>query len=271
MRYAISTDNGNGQPVKNATISFARGGTVFNAVDFPNETGILYFDSVADSDLFQPGVIIRVEAAGHNTAGTTGNAIHGDWVFTLRENGLEKAVLVGGAAAVGIMLLAAAGGKKRRVVGRIDVKKDVLPWVPIAALGIGGYLAYQFFFGQSKGDKEREDALNNDIANAEAQMPSRMSDAEIATTVNALVEDLTYSHPFGDSSQQLDAAHQLTKAGTTADLLRLIKAYGKHYITYFGVPAGSFTLEETVARKMDADYIAEINNFYKAQGVDFQF
>lgn len=271
MIYAISTDNGNGQPVPGAVITFARGGQVFNTVEFPNNTGTLYFDSVNDADLFKPDVSIRVEAAGYTTAGTSGNAIHGDWVFTLRGNGLQRAVLVGGLLVGGVFVLSSLSNRRKKRIAGIDVKKDVLPWLPVAVIGVGGYLAYQFFFGKSQGDKDREDALNKDIANAEANEPSRMSDSEISTTVNALVEDLTYSHPFGDGSQQLDASHQLTKAGTTADLLRLIKAYGKHMITYFGIPAGEFTLEETVTRKLDADVIAELNNYYKAQGVDFQF
>lgn len=274
MVYTISTNDGTGKPVKGATITFARNGAIFNAVDFPDNTGVLYFDSVSDADLFQSDVSIRVTASGYNTAGTTGNAIHGDWVFTLRNNGFEKAGLIG--AGVAALLVAGASvnnkaNRKVKKVSGIDVKKDVLPWLPLVAVGVGGYLLYEMFLAKSPEDKARDNALSDDIDYYAAIEPPRMSDSEIATTANALVEDLTYSHPFGDSDMQLDAAHQLTKPGTTADLLRLIKQYGKHAITYFGIPAGTFTLEETVTRKLDASTIAEINAYYKAQGIAFQF
>lgn len=269
MIYNISTDNGSGQPVKNAKISFIKNGVTFNEVAFPNNTGVLYFDSVADADLFANGVLIRVTAPGSVTAGTTGNAINGDWVFTLKPNGLNNAVIVGAIIGAGVLVAGSRSNGGR--IGKIDPKKDILPWLPIAAIGVGGYLLYNAFFGKSEQDQNRDDALSDDIANAAAQVPPRMLDSEIAATANALVEDLTYSHPFGDSSQQLDAAHQLTKPGTTADLLRLIKQYGKHMITYFGIPAGSFTLEETVTRKLDSYIIDEINNYYSAQGIAFKF
>jgi len=271
MRYAISTDNGKGQPVKAASIAFSRNGSVFNVVGFPDETGVLYFDSVADADLFQPDVSVRVSAPGYTTAGTYGSNITGDWVFTLRNNGYEQAGLIGAGIAGSLLLLYDMKNKRTRKIAGIDVKRDVLPWLPVAAIGLGAYILYTKFVAPSAEDKARDAALSNDIANAAAIDPPRMSDSEIAAAASALVEDLTYSHPFGDSSQQLDAAHQLTKPGTTADLLRLIKQYGKHAITYFGIPAGEFTLEETVTRKMDADYIAEINAYYDAEGINFKF
>lgn len=261
MVYALSTDNGKGQPVKGAKISFSRNGQIFNVVVFPDNTGVLFFDNIADSDLFQPDVSVRVSAAGYTTAGTTGANITGDWVFTLRENGLEKAGLIG--AGIGVALLLAFSGKKKKVAG-IDMKQDVLPWVvPVAAV-VGGYLVYQKFFSDPQ-SQARDNALDTDIANAGV---STMSDSELATAANALKEDLTYSSV---SNNYTDAAHQLTKPNNTADILKLIKAYGTHYITFFGIPTGKYTLEETVTRQMPADYIAEVNAYYTAQGIDFQF
>lgn len=270
MTYAISTSDGNGQPVKNATISFTKDGAVFNEVVFPDNTGVLYFDSASDSDLFTDDVSVRVTAPGYNPAGTTGNAIHGDWVFTLRSNGYEKAAIVGGII-VGAVLLSgglAAGKKGRHKVAGIDIKKDVLPWVPAVAVLGGGYLLYKMFFAQSPEDEKRDQALSDDIANAAAVEPPRMIDSEIAATANALKEDLTYA---GVSNNYVDAAHQLTKPGTQADLLRLIKQYGKQIITFFGIPTGSYTLEETVSRQMPREYIDEINQYYAAQGINFKF
>lgn len=269
MIYAISTDNGKGQPVKGARISFSRGGSVFNVVDFPDNTGVLYFDSVNDADLFSSGVDIRVTANGYNPAGVTGNSIAGDWVFTLKPNGLQTAGLVGFGLAAAI-LLASGTGKSKRVsgrIGKVDVKKDVLPWVLPVGVLVGGYLIYQKFFSDPQ-SKERENALNQDIANAEAVTPSRMSDSEIQTAANAIKEDLGYSYVANNFT---DAAHQLTKPGTTADMLRLIKAYGTHYITFFGIPTGKYTLEETVTRALPETYIKEVNAYYDAQGVDFNF
>lgn len=265
MRYAISTDNGNGQPVKGATIIFSKNGEIFNTVDFPDNTGVLYFDTVADSNLFQSDVSVRVTAPGHVTAGTFGNNITGDWVFTLRSNGLEKAALIGFSA--GALLLLVAMRERRKKLGAVNLKADVLPWVlPVGAL-VGGYLVYKKFFGDPQA-KERENALANDIAAAEAVTPSRMSDSEIQTTANAIKEDLGYSYV---SNNFTDAANQLTKPGTTADMLRLIQAYGTHYITFFGIPTGKYTLEETVTRSLPKTYIDEVNAYYNAQGIDFNF
>lgn len=269
MRYAISTDNGKGQPVKGAVITFSRNGSAFNVVNFPDNTGVLYFDSINDADLFSSGVAVRVTANGYNPAGTTGNAITGDWVFTLKPNGLQTAGMVGFGVAAAILLASGTGGSKRvnGGIGRVDVKKDLLPWVGPAAIVVGGYLVYQKFFSDPQA-KKREDALNTDIANAEAVSPSRMSDSEIQTAANALKEDLSYSYV---SNNFTDAANQLTKPGTTADMLRLIKAYGTHYITFFGIPTGKYTLEETVSRALPRVYIDEVNNYYDAQGIDFNF
>jgi hypothetical protein len=265
MRYAISTDDGNGQPVRGATITFSKNGQVFNAVAFPDNTGILYFDNINDSNLFQSDVSVRVTAPGHVTAGTFGSNITGDWVFTLRSNGLEKAALIG--FSVGSLLLLVSMREKRKRVGKVDLARDVVPFiVPVGAI-VGGYMVYQHFFSDPQA-KAREQALETDIATAEAVEPSRMSDSEISTVANALKEDLGYSYV---SNNFTDAANQLTKPGTTADILRLIKAYGTHYITFFGIPTGKYTLEETVTRSLPKTYIDEVNAYYNAQGIDFNF
>lgn len=268
MLITINTNNGSGKPVPGAVITFARNGAVFNSVPFPDNTGILYFDSTADAALFTSDVTVRVTAPGYTPAGTTGSniAAYSEFEFTLKPNGLQTALLVGGGAglllAVGAMM---QPGKKKRRVSGIDVKNDVLPYVVPAVVVFGGYLVYTKLFGQSPQEKQRDDALNNDIANAG---PALLSDSEIAATANALKEDLTYS---GVSNNYVDAAHQLTKAGNTADILKIVQAYGKHIITFFGIPTGTYTLEETVTRQMPADYIAEINAYYDAQGINFKF
>lgn len=277
MLITLRTNNGSGKPVPNAVISFSRGGTVFNQVSFPNNTGVLYFDSVEDATLFSSGVTYRITASGYNPAGGTASSLvsGSDFTFTMKPNGLETALVVG--VGVGTLLLYAATQipkkTKRKKVGAIDVKKDVLPWLPVVAIGVAGYLGYTWYkklFGSPE-DESRAAALDADIANAAVQEPPRMSDSEIAATADQIEEDLTYFHVAGSTAVYLDAAHQLTKPGTTADLLRLIKQYGSRYITYFGIPAGKFTLEETVTRKLDPEYIDEINNYYAAQGINFKF
>jgi len=265
--YAIDESQ---QPVKGALFTFtAADGNQLAAAD-GGTSGSLSLDSELHIDLFQPGVHVTVTAPGYEAAGTDTYIIPDAWQFIMpKVPSMLPAVGLGALIAFGALALTKKAGNKK--VSGFDFKNDVLPYVVPAAVVIGGYLVYDKIFGQTPEDKKRDQALTDDIANAAAQQPPRMLDSEIAATANALVEDLTYSHPFGDGDQQLDAAHQLTKPGTTADLLRLIKQYGKHMITYFGIPAGEFTLEETVTRKLDADVIAEVNKYYQAQGISFQF
>lgn len=264
MRYAISTDNGNGQPVKGAIITFSRNGSAFNIVSFPDNTGVLYFDSVNDADLFSSGVNIRVTAPGHNPAGTTGNAVSGDWVFTLRPNGLETAAIAGFAIAAAVALASGVGNKKKKL-GRIDVKRDLLPWAVPAAIVIGGYLVYQKFFGATVEEKARDTALDTAIAQAGAPT---LSDIEIAATANAIYEDIQYSWISNDLN---DAVRQLCKVKNTADILLLIKSYGRRTLKTLGVPRGSFTLEESVASQLGTGDKDFINRYYDAQGIDFNF
>jgi hypothetical protein len=160
-------------------------------------------------------------------------------------------------------------GKKKNVSG-FDFKTDVMPYVIPGALLVGGYLiATKLFAGlgitQSPEDKARAAALTTDIQNAGTPT---MSDSEIAATANQIKEDLGYSSVSNNTS---DAAHQLTKVNNTADMLRLVQAYGTHVITFFGIPTGTYTLEETVTRQMSTDAIAEINSYYNAQGINFNF
>lgn len=263
MLYTINTNDGTGKPVKNATISFIRSGVVFNKVAFPNNTGTLYFDSVQDADLFSSDVTIRVEAFGYNTAGTTGNGITGDWEFTLRPNGLDKALYVG-LGLGGLLLLATTKGGKKKV-GGIDVKNDIAPLILPVGIIVGGIMVYNHFFGKSEQDKARDAALQNDIA---AGPVATMSDTEIAATANQIKEDLGYSAVSNDTT---DAVLQLTKPRNTTDVLKLVKAYGKHIITFFGIPTGTYTLEETVVRQMSDWQVKQVNEYYDAQGINFNF
>lgn len=263
MVYTLSTNNGNGQPVPNAIITFSKNGAVFNVLPFPNNTGVLYIDSVADANLLATDVMVRVTAPGYNAAGTTGNAITGDWEFTLRPNGLNTAVIAGAAAGIGLLWLTARANNKK--ITGFDVKKDVLPFIVPAAVVIGGIVVYNMFFAKSPQDKARDAALDADIAAAGSPT---LSQSEIAAIANALKEDLGYSWVSNDIT---DAMRQLGKPKNTADILAIIKAYGTHIITTFGIPRGTFTLEETVSSQMGASDIEFVNRYYAAQGINFNF
>lgn len=270
--YAVDES---GKPVPGAVFTFTftgSDGTVWIAAAFEGgQSGSVSLDTSMHPGLFDSEKHITVTAPGYANAGTDAGIVPDSWQFIMPVNpSMVPALTLGALLTIGAVVAYNSTGKKKKI-GKFNVKDDLLPFVVPAAVVIGGFVIYNKLFGQSPQDKARDAALANDIANAAAIEAPRMLDSEIAATANALVEDLTYSHPFGDSSQQQDAAHQLTKPGTTADLLRLIKQYGKHLITYFGIPAGSFTLEETVTRKMDADIIAEINKYYDAQGMNFNF
>lgn len=265
MLITLSTDNGKGQPVPGAVISFYRQGAIINQVAFPGNTGVLYFDSVSDANLFGADVDVRVTAPGYNTAGTTGNAVGTDWIFTMRPNGLNTAVVVGAGLGALLLIGVTAKPKKKKIMG---IKAaDVAPWLPIVGLGVVAVVVYNKFFSDPQSE-QRDTALNNDIVAAEAVQPATLSDSEIAVIANQLKEDLTYSAVSNDYT---DAARQLTKPTNTADMLKLIQAYGKHYITFFGIPTGSYTLEETVTRALPQTYITEINAYYAAQGINFKF
>jgi hypothetical protein len=273
IKKLIAVDE-KGEPVKNAVFTFtqvqADGSTGIVAVADGGQSGVVSFDTQTDPNLFSSDNHITVEAPGFLKSGVDADVIGDAWQFTMAKSAsMVPALTLGALVAVGAVAIYRKGNKSK--VGAFNAKDDLLPWVVPAAVVVGGYALYKKFFGKSEEDKARDQALSDDIANAQQEEPARMLDSEIAATANALVEDLTYSHPFGDSDQQLDAAHQLTKPGTLVDLLRLIKQYGKHYITYFGIPAGSFTLEETVTRKLDREIIDEINRYYRAQGINFQF
>lgn len=160
--------------------------------------------------------------------------------------------------------------EKKKGVAGFDFKNDIMPYVVPAGIVIaGGLILKKVFDGlgitDSAEDKARQDALDTDIATAGSPT---MTASEIAATANALKEDLGYSYV---SNNFTDAVHQLTKAANTADILRIIDAYGKHIITFFGIPTGTYTLEETVVRQLPADYIAQVNSYYNTQGINFNF
>lgn len=255
-----------GQPVPGAVLTFYKNGVAFDSLQFPSNTGVLYFetDEVA-ADLLTAAVMWRVTAPGFTTSGSSGSDVAGysDYTYTIRKNGLNTAVIVG--AGAGAVLLFAFTKKNKGKISGIDPKRDVLPWLPVAGIVIVGGILLKKFFGQSAEDKAREDAINNDIANSGS---GYLTDSEISTIANQLKEDLGYSAVSNDTT---DAARQLTKVFNLNDLLRLIKAYGTHVITFFGIPTGTYTLEETVTRQMSTDEINEVNAYYDAQGINFKF
>jgi hypothetical protein len=112
MVFALSTNDGTGKPVPNAVITFAKNGAVFNQLSFPNNTGVLYIDNIADANLLQGDVQVRVKAPGYNDAGTNGSSITGDWEFTLKPNGLGAAAVIG--VGIGLVLLYVAMDAKTK-------------------------------------------------------------------------------------------------------------------------------------------------------------
>lgn len=264
MVFSISALDANGHPVQNALLTFYRQDKPFNVVAFPGNTGTLYFDSANDASLFAEGVVVAATAPGYNRASTQGSVIvnYNSWVFTMRPDNLNRNILIG--AGLGLAVVAAAAGRKK-TVGKFDFKNDALPYVVPAALIIGGVVVYNTIFGKSKEDKARDQALQNDIDAAGAPT---LSDSELAAIANAIKEDLGYSWVSND---QTDAVRQLCRVRNTADVLRLVQAYGTHYITTFGIPRGKFTLEETVASQLSQDNIDFVNRYYDAQGITFKF
>jgi len=258
--YAVDE---NLQPVPGASFAFAKAGVNLETYE-GGAGGVLSLDTDWHPELFTSGVHVTVTAPGYEAAGVDTDIIPDGWQFIMpKTQSLLPVLGLGAIIAIGGAALYKKSNKKK--VSGFDFKKDALPYVLPAGIIIAGLVVYNKIFGSSAQDEQRDAALETDIA---AAGTPTMSASEISAAANAIKEDLGYSWVSNDFD---DAARQLSKPRNTADVLRLVQAYGKHIITTFGIPRGSFTLEETVSSQLPADYIRIVNQYYQAQGINFQF
>lgn len=248
------------------------GATILIAAQDGNGSGSLVTDAAGKAvlntgvdpfyDLEGVPVYFTVSKSGYDTFTVAPiNNILRDMNFILdKAKSVLPYVLGGGIAAAALLHFS----KKKKVSG-FNFKNDALPYVVPAAVIIGGLLVYNKIFGKSAQDAARDNSLATDIAAAGAPT---MSATEIAATANQIKEDLGYSWVSNDTT---DAVRQLCKPKNLADVLLLIQAYGSHIITTFGIPRGTFTLEETVTSQLGQSDIDFVNEYYSAQGINFKF
>lgn len=264
--YAVDD---NGAAIAGALFTFTGPDGKVIAALLSGANGTLVLDTDGDDALLTDGVHVVVSADGYANAGTDTDVIPAGWKFTLVKGpNYALPVIIGAGIASAAFFITSKNKKKVAGISLKSIPEKVRPWV-MPAVAVGGvvvvYLLYNKFFGGSTEDAARDAALTSDIAAAGA---TTMSDSEIATTADAIVEDLGYSWVANNFT---DAVAQLSKPKNTADVLNLVKAFGTHWITVFGIPRGKFTLEQYVSSQLPQSDIDFVNNYYDAQGINFKF
>ena len=120
--------------------------------------------------------------------------------------------------------------------------------------------------------KEKSDAANiNDIEkNLNARgIDLTKSKAEWDQIADAIYNDLRYSSVDDDKA---DAGYQVARVKNDADVIYLIKSFGKRQEYFFFLPTGSPKgLTEFITSNLTRDNINLINDNYKRKGIKFRF
>jgi len=120
--------------------------------------------------------------------------------------------------------------------------------------------------------KEKSDAANiNDIEkNLNARgIDLTKSKAEWDQIADAIYNDLRYSSVDDDKA---DAGYQIARVQNDADVIYLIKSFGKRQEYFFFLPTGSPKgLTEFITSNLTRDNINLINDNYKRKGIKFRF
>jgi len=120
--------------------------------------------------------------------------------------------------------------------------------------------------------KEKSDAANiNDIEkNLNARgIDLTKSKAEWDQIADAIYNDLRYSSLDDDKA---DAGYQIARVQNDADVIYLIKSFGKRQEYFFFLPTGSPKgLTEFITSNLTRDNINLINDNYKRKGIKFRF
>jgi len=120
--------------------------------------------------------------------------------------------------------------------------------------------------------KEKSDAANiNDIEKNlnERGIDLTKSKAECDQIADAIYNDLRYSSVDDDKA---DAGYQIARVQNDADVIYLIKSFGKRQEYFFFLPTGSPKgLTEFITSNLTRDNINLINDNYKRKGIKFRF
>ena len=120
--------------------------------------------------------------------------------------------------------------------------------------------------------KEKSDAANiNDIEkNLNARgIDLTKSKAEWDQIADTIYNDLRYS---ALADNKADAGYQVSRVKNDADMIYLIKTFGKRQEYLFGIPSGSpMGLTEFITSNLDRSNIDLINDNYSRKGMKFKF
>ena len=120
--------------------------------------------------------------------------------------------------------------------------------------------------------KEKSDAAN--ISDIEKNLNARglslsKSKAEWDAIADTIYNDLRYSALADNKS---DAGYQVARVKNDADIIYLIKTFGKRQEYLFGLPSGSpMGLAEFITSNLDRENINLINDNYSRKGMNFKF
>jgi hypothetical protein len=120
--------------------------------------------------------------------------------------------------------------------------------------------------------KEKSDAAN--ISEIEKNLNARglalsKSKAEWDAIADTIYNDLRYS-ALADNKD--DAGYQVARVKNDADIIYLIKTFGKRQEYLFGLPSGSpMGLAEFITSNLSREKINMINANYVSKGMNFKF
>ena len=120
--------------------------------------------------------------------------------------------------------------------------------------------------------KEKSDAAN--ISDIEKNLNARgidltKSKAEWDQIADTIYNDLRYS---AVADNKADAGYQVSRVKNDADMIYLIKTFGKRQEYLFGIPSGSpMGLAEFITSNLDRSNINLINDNYTRKGMKFKF
>ena len=120
--------------------------------------------------------------------------------------------------------------------------------------------------------KEKSDAAN--ISDVEKNLNARgidisKSKAEWDQIADVIYNDLRFS-AFDDDKE--DAGYQVARVQNDADVIYLIKTFGKRQEYLFGLPIGSpKSLSEFITSNLSREKINIINSNYASKGMKFKF
>jgi hypothetical protein len=120
--------------------------------------------------------------------------------------------------------------------------------------------------------KEKSDAAN--ISEIEKNLNARglalsKSKAEWDAIADTIYNDLRYS---ALADNKADAGYQVSRVKNDADMIYLIKTFGKRQEYLFGFPSGSpMGLAEFITSNLSRENINLINDNYSRKGMNFKF